>query len=132
MKYTADTGFFIKLIQDVDRAKKICDEIIHGKSRLVIPTVVIVELSKYYLKLGKNQKLSELLDLFETSHKIDIIGLEFELAKKSGKIGNSYKCKTADAIILATAVESGYTTILTEDVHFQIAEKQGKVKLVRL
>ena len=37
---------------------------------------------------------------------------------------------TADSIIIATAIETDYTNILTDDEHFLSAKKQGKIKII--
>lgn len=71
------------------------------------------------------------IDKIESSQKISVVNLNLEIAKEAGRIGNTYNCTTSDSVILATAIETGYTNILTDDEHFIPAEKQGKIKIVR-
>ena len=130
MKYTADSWFFIQLSKNVDKAVEIWDSIKNGKGRLVVPTVVIVEVKKRLLSYGLNKLAEELINEFEASQKISIVDLTLELAKEAGRIGNSYNCTTSDAVIMATAIETEYINILTEDEHFIQAEKQGKIKII--
>ena len=130
MKYTADSWFFIQLSKGAEKAAKIWEEIKLGKGRLVVPTIVIVEVKKRLLSYGLNKFAEEFVDELESSQKISIVNLTLDIAKEAGKLGNSYNCTTADAVILATAIETGYINILTDDKHFLQAEKQGKVKII--
>src|SRR3989338_722535 len=130
MKYTADSYFFIQLSKGTEKAKSIWEEIKPGKGRLVVPTIVIVEVKKRLLSYGLSKYADELIEELEASQKISIVDLTLELAKKSGTTGNSYKCTTADAVILTTAIETGYDNLISDDKHFIPAEKQGKIKLV--
>jgi len=130
MKYTADSYFFIQLSKGTEKAKSIWEEIKLGKGRLVVPTIVIVEVKKRLLSYGLSKYADELIEELEASQKISIVDLTLELAKKSGTTGNSYKCTTADAVILTTAIETGYDNLISDDKHFIPAEKQGKIKLV--
>ena len=130
MKYTADSYFFIQLSKGTKKAKEIWEEIKLGKGRLVVPTIVIVEVKKRLLSYGLSKYADELVEEFEASQKISIVDLTLELAKKAGTAGNSYKCTTADAVILTTAIETGYSNLISGDKHFIPAEKQGKIKII--
>jgi len=131
MKYTADSWFFIQLSKGAENALDIWDYIKNDKGRLVVPTIVIVEVKKRLLSYGLNKYAEELIEELEASQKISIVNLTLGLAKEAGKLGNAYNCTTSDAVILATAIETGYNNLLTEDIHFAPAEKQGKIKIVR-
>lgn len=130
MKYTADSWFFIQLSKNTEKAREIWQSIKDGKGRLVVPTIVIVEIKKRLLGYGLNKYADELIDELDFSHNINIVNLTLELSKEAGRIGNTYKCTTADSVILATAIETDYTNILTDDEHFLSAKKQGKVKII--
>lgn len=127
MKYTADSYFFIQLSKGMQKAKNIWEEIKLGKGRLVVPTIVLVEIKKRLLSHGLNQYANELIEELEASQKVSIIDLTLDIAKKAG---NSYKCTTPDAVILTTAIETGYFNLISDDQHFTLAEKQGKIKLL--
>ena len=132
MKYTADSWFFIQLSKGSAKAKEVWESIKLGKGRLIVPTIVIVEVKKRLLSYGLSKYAEELIDELEASQKISIVALTLEIAKEAGKIGNTFNCTTADAVILATAIETGYTDLLTDDKHFIPAEKEGKIKIIRL
>ena len=131
MKYTADSWFFIQLSKGVEKAKNLWNEIKIGKARLVVPTIVIVEIKKRLLASGLSKYAEELIDELEASQRISIIDLTLDIAKESGRLGNTYNCTTADAIIIATAIQTSYINVITDDEHFIAAEKQGKIKIIR-
>ena len=130
MKYTADSWFFIQLSKGVEKAKDIWNSIKIGKSRLIVPTIVIVEVKKRLLSYGLNKYADELIDELEASHKISIVNLTLELAKEAGRLGNTYNCTTADAIILATVIGTEHINILTDDKHFIPVQRDGKVNVI--
>lgn len=130
MKYTADSWFFLQLMEGKEKAISVWKDIRFGKSRLNIPSVVIVELTRRFLKFGYNKKLEKLLEDFETSSKMIIVDLNFDIAKDAGKIGNSYNIPTIDSIIIATAIRTGHMNILTDDDHFIPVAKQKKINRV--
>ena len=130
MKYTADSWFFIQLSKGAEKTKKIWEDIKLGKGRLIVPTIVIVEVKKRLLGYGFNKYADELVEELEASQKISIVNLTLDIAKEAGKLGNTYNCTTADAVILATAIETGYTNLITEYKHFAQAEKQGIIKII--
>lgn len=131
MKYTADSWFFIQLSRGNKKALEIWNEIKLGKGRLVVPTIVIAEVQKRLLSRGLSEYAEELVEEIEASQKISTVNLTLELAKQAGKFGNSFNCTIADAVILATAVETGYINLITDDNHFIPAQKQGKISIVR-
>lgn len=127
MKYTADSWFFLQLMEGKEKAVDIWKDIRFGKSKLIVPTVVIAELTKRFLKFGYNKKLEKLLEDFESSSKIIIVDLNFNIAKGAGNIGNSYNIPVIDSIIIATAIKTEHINILTDDDHFIPAAKQKKI-----
>lgn len=130
MKYTADTGFFIKLAQLDQRALKIWQEIIEGKARLIIPAPVIVETTKYALQKGKNNELQKLFDSIGASQKVAVMDLSFDLARKAGALAFAYNLSATDGSVLATAEATGFDKLLTSDTGFRRARKDGKVQIV--
>lgn len=132
MNYTADTWFFVQLIEEKkEKAKSIWTEIKEGKGRLIVPTVVIVEMSKRLLKKNLGEELNDFLMGLEKSEKIFVVELTSKIAAMAGKLGNSYDLKIADSVILATAIYTDYTNIITDDEHFTMPAKHGKIRVVR-
>jgi len=131
MKYTADSWFFIQLSKGTQKFIEIWKDIKLGKGRLIVPTIVIVEVKKRLLGYGLSKYAEELADELEASQKISIVDLTLDIAKEAGRLGYTYNCTTADAVILATAIDTGYINLLTDDKHHFIqAEKQGKIRII--
>ncbi len=130
MKYTADTWFLLKLIDGDSNALQIRNEILEGKSRLVIPTIVVAELIRETVRKGKVRIAEEILKTLETSTKILVVDLNQTIAMEAGKLGISFSIPLVDSTILATAVLLDHAYLLTEDGHYKLAEKKGKVKRV--
>jgi predicted nucleic acid-binding protein len=129
MKFTADSWFFIQLNNRVEKAMKIWREVKEGKSKLVVPTVVLVEITKF-LKSNQSRDVNELISALNRSDKIIISELTPEIAILAGKFGNSYNIPVIDSIILATAVITEFNNLLSADNHFLRAEQEGKIKRI--
>lgn len=130
MKYTADSWFFIQLTNESKKALEIWQDVRTGKSRLAIPTIVLVEITKRFLRKGKSKELSALVSALDRSDKIFVVELTSEISTLAGKFGHAYNIPTADSIILATAVTTGFTNLLSEDRHFIPAERESKIKRI--
>ena len=131
MKYTADSWFFVQLNLKKEKALKIWKEITIGKSKLVVPTVVITEITKRFLRKNLNNELESLLLGLEQSDNIFVVGLSPKIAELAGKIGHSFNVPTIDSIIISTAIISGFPYVLTDDNHYIPADKAGKIKLIK-
>ena len=131
MRHTADTYFFIKLSESVPKALALWQEIVEGKGRLAIPTVVLVELKNRLLKRNLQKEAEELIRVFEDSSKIVLIPLTTDLAKKAGNLSYTYNMTNFDAVVLATAIETGYKNVLTSDPSFLRASKHGLIHLAQ-
>jgi predicted nucleic acid-binding protein len=129
MSYTADTYFFIKLSESVPKAVALWQEIVGGKGRLAVPTVVLVELKNRFLKKNLQKEAQELISIFENSNKIVLIPLTTDLAKKAGNLSYTYNMTNFDAVVLATAIETGYKNVLSGDPSFLKASKHGLIHL---
>lgn len=131
MKYTADSWFFIQLNNGVGRALKIWQEVREGKSKLVVPTIVLVEITKRFLRQGQSKELDELVSALDRSDKIFVVELTPEISTLAGKFGNTYNIPTVDSVILATAVATGFTGLLSADKHFIPAAREDKIKRIK-
>jgi predicted nucleic acid-binding protein len=130
MKYTADTWFLIKLITGDEKAIEIKDEIIEGKSRLVIPAIVIAELAREMIRKGNSNAVNNLIKSLLTSSKITIANLDQTIAMEAGKMGITFNIPLVDSTILATAIIFEHTNILTNDEHYKLAEKGDRIKRI--
>ncbi len=130
MSFTADTSFFIRVSEGNEKARRLWDEILVGKGRIIIPTVVIVELKNNLTRKNMKEEAEELISIFESNSRITMAPLTLELAKRAGEIGYSYNLTNFDSVVVATAIHSGYDQIITSDPSFLRAQKDGKIKVI--
>ncbi|MBI5332135.1 MAG: PIN domain-containing protein [Candidatus Aenigmarchaeota archaeon] len=131
MKYTSDSWFFIKLVEKDPKAIALWEDIKYGKARLIVPSVVITEIVKKYLMRGLNKELDMFISGLNSSENIFVADLTREIAEEAGKLSYSFNIPTIDSIVVATAVSTGYTNIISDDSDYKIAEKQNKIKRIR-
>ena len=130
MRYTADSWFFLQLIEGKQKAKDIWEEIMFGKSMLVVSSVTIAELTRRFLKCGYAKKIDELLNIFESSSRVFVVDVNLDLARESGKISNAYNIPIIDSIVIATAIKTEHIDILTDDEHFDLPAKHKKINKI--
>lgn len=106
-------------------AIKIKDEVIEGKSRIVIPAIVVAELVREMVRKGNPSAVNSLMGSLLTSSKITIANLDQTIAMEAGKMGITFDIPLVDSTILATAIIFEHTNILTNDEHYRLAEKKG-------
>ncbi|MBI2133984.1 PIN domain-containing protein [Candidatus Woesearchaeota archaeon] len=114
-----------------EHAEKIWLDVTEGKSRLVVPTIIITELTKAFLRKNLGRELQEFLSSIEKSQKISIVDLTPSIASQAGKFSNTFNMPTVDSVILATAISTEYDNILTNDPHFNLPARQNKIKMIR-
>ncbi len=56
-----DTGFFVKLKSDNQRAKEIWDNVINGEEELSVSVLSINEILVYFFRTGKSEEGREIL-----------------------------------------------------------------------
>ncbi|MBI2543199.1 MAG: PIN domain-containing protein [Candidatus Aenigmarchaeota archaeon] len=130
MNYSADTWFFLQLVNKHSKAIAIWKEIIEDKSRLLVSTVVIAETVKRFLMKNLKKELEDLLVNLKNSEKILIAEVTTEIANDAGKYAYSYGMTVVDGIILSTALKMDYKNIISIDEHFEQAEKQKLMKRI--
>ena len=130
MNYSADTWFFIQLSEDAEKALRIWKEIIEGKGRLVVSSIVIAETVKLLLRKNMKKGLNDFMIAFRTSDKIRVVDVTKLIAEEAGKISYSHNIPITDAIIAVTAVLTNHRNILSKDSDYRRLEKDGKIKRV--
>ena len=130
MKYCADTWFIIELSKPELKAIKIIKNLGKHKNKIIIPTVVILELTRISIKSGKKQIMDELLKNLELNKNIDIVDCSLEISKKAGEISATYNIPTIDSIIAATAILNNCHKLISNDSHFVKLKKNKLIKMV--
>lgn len=132
MDYTADSWFFIQLVEEKEeKAGKIWREFSEGKSKLVIPTIVVAELCKRFLRKNLSREFENFVEDLEKSEKIITVDLTPKIAFLAGRLGHTYNMPTEDSVILATAISTGHINILTSDEHFILPARQDKIRIIK-
>ncbi len=129
MKYCVDTWFLIQLSKKNKKAERVIKETVDGKTRLIIPSITFVELTRKMLKRGKMKKIFEFIDNLEKNEKIQISQTTKELVLEAGKISYTFNIHTVDSIIAATAKEMECKAILSKDSDYTKFCKTNKIKL---
>ncbi|KKU81688.1 MAG: hypothetical protein UY07_C0011G0008 [Parcubacteria group bacterium GW2011_GWA1_47_8] len=107
--YTVDTNAVIYYLKGDTSVSKLFDEIIGSGARLYISTVTELEL--FSLPSLTNEEARSIDALLST---LTIIPLDSRLARLAGEIRRTYRIKTPDSIIAATALSTG-TTLITKN-----------------
>jgi len=85
MKYCADTWFIIELSKSEPKALKIIKNLRKHKNKIIMPSVVILELTRISIKSGKKKILDELLKNLELNKNIEIVDCSLEISKRAGE-----------------------------------------------
>ena len=85
------------------------------KSRCIVPTLVQLELSKWLVR-ERGEELADQVIAF--TQKCVVVSLDTGIALLAADLHREHKLATADAIVYATARDSG-AELLTCDAHFK-------------
>jgi len=130
MKFCSDTWFMIKLSEKDTKALEIKRSIIDGKDRLIVPSIVITELFKKFMKKGKRESdMDNFLRNLTASEKVKIIFLDEAVAREAAKVSITFNVPIVDSIIAATCKLSDCDKLLTDDSDFKILHKRKYLKV---
>lgn len=129
MRYCADTWFLLKLATRDRKANEIMQEIIDGKSVLIIPAVCIAEFTKHMIRRGfKKEMIEELISTISEADNILVGIIDERIAYEAGKISASYGIHTIDALISFIYLQNECEFLLSSDDHFKVLEKKNMLK----
>jgi predicted nucleic acid-binding protein len=89
-------------------------QVMEDTSRLVVPTITLLEVRKYMGRYGMPQQTANVLGWMMSGHVVDLTA---DLALNSASAGLEHKLALGDCIIYATATAHG-ATLWTMDAHF--------------
>lgn len=110
-----DTNAIVYYLQGEERAIKIIDQVRKREESFIISTITELELFSY-ASLSKSDVATINLWL----NQVFIIPVDSIVARKAAQIRQSYKLKTPDAIIAATALLYGNTLISFDQIFEKI------------
>ena len=108
-----DTSAWIEWIQDSALGRRLASELPRNED-WVVPTVVQYELARW---LSREMSDTAAARLLAFSTELVVIPLTADIATRAAKYAELHKLAMADAIIYATAIDSG-ADLLTCDAHF--------------
>ena len=130
MKYCTDTWFLLELSRKNEKAVQILREMLEGKSRIIIPTVSILELMRSNIKTGESlAKTDAMLNELRASQKVQMISLDEAIAREAAKVSVSYDVPAIDSVIAATYKLSGCDRLLAKDEHLENLQKKKYLQI---
>ncbi|MDI6708862.1 MAG: type II toxin-antitoxin system VapC family toxin [Candidatus Thermoplasmatota archaeon] len=128
MRYCADSWLFVELSRQNQKAQEILRRVRKGEDYLVVPSVVLLEVTREAARIGKPHLATDLLTLMKMVKNIKVVDATAEICSMAGKLSASYNIPAIDAIIAATAIEEKCGAVLTDDIHFDILSKHKLLK----
>lgn len=109
-----DTSAWIEWLVDGPLRKRLAKEI-PDRDACIVPTIVQLELSKWLVREIGEDAADQMI---AHTQKCIVVPLDTRIALQAAELHRQYKLATADAIVYATARDSG-AELLTCDAHFK-------------
>ncbi len=130
MKYCADTWFILKAFSDDPRAVGLIEDARRGKTRIVIPIIVLAETIKKLMQGGKSKLIiDQFFDGVIASEKISLVLVDREMAEEAARVSITYGLSLIDSFIAATANLTGCDILLSGDEDYDILVKRKYLKV---
>ena len=129
MKIGADTGFLIGLVEDNPVVQRHWQDILSGRSQLILSVLSINELLTYCYKRGTGDLARQVIKWLKELTSVRIEPVTLEMAEKGAGYRHGLGMSTADAVILATFVLMACDLVVSKDKDFQPAATQGIITL---
>lgn len=110
-----DSSAWVEVLADTEIAPKLLREWPAEQADIVIPSIVILEVSKWLIREADEGRLNRFLAYASQCAEVP---LDTNLAVRAAKIHREARLATADAIVYATAA-AWDAELLTCDNHFQ-------------
>lgn len=129
MKIGADTGFLIGLVEDNPVVQRHWQDILSGRSQLILSVLSINELLTYCYERGTGDLARQVIKWLKELTSVRIEPVTLEMAEKGAGYRHGLGMSTADAVILATFVLMACDLVVSKDKDFQPAATQGIITL---
>lgn len=113
MMRVVDTSVWIEWLIGSPLGKKLAREI-PEKAKCIVPTIVQLELTKWLTREVGEEQADQMIAY---TQKCVVVPLDTRIALLAADLHRQYKLATADAVVYATARDSG-ADLLTCDAHF--------------
>lgn len=119
-----DTNVFVRVSEGQrgwERCASILERIEAGKMEGVVSTVVLAELSVGFYRRGRVKEKDEFFARLGALSGYRVVPVTAAIAERGGGVRAATGLALPDALILATAMEAGARTLLTDDREFKKA-----------
>ena len=89
-----------------------------GKIQIITSVITLSEVLVKPLREGNNQLAQQYREILYHIDDLTMIEVSFAIAEKTAQLRSQYSLRTPDAIQMATALQSGATTLLTNDIRW--------------
>ncbi len=108
-----DTSAWIEWLTDSPLRKRLSPEM-PGRAECIVPTIVQLELAKWLVREVGDEAADQMIAY---TQKCVVVALDTRIALAAADLHRQHKLATADAVVYATARETG-AELLTCDAHF--------------
>ena len=92
-----DTGFFIRLLEDSEEAVRVWERVIDGELKAITSTLVLFELRRIFLKLGKGEEWSDVKSAIVLN--CEVVPINIDVAKEGVSTSHGTGLPAIDAPI---------------------------------
>jgi len=112
-----------------DKARKIQDDYLAGKINLIVPDLLLYEVSNA-LRFNRSFSESDIEQVLDSLSelRLDVFPVNYELAKSAVKISYNFKLTVYDAIYVSLAIETKSDFITADKEMFEKLQKIPSVK----
>ncbi len=129
-----DTAVLIYYLEEVEPycllAGEVFNDIVDGNIRGFLSAISVTEFVTKPLADGKVSEVERFRD-FLSSLSIQVLAVTYEIAERAGRLRSQYSSiRTPDALIVATALESGCDIFVTNDKDLKKLEACGLTVII--
>ncbi|OGL62526.1 hypothetical protein A3C09_03090 [Candidatus Uhrbacteria bacterium RIFCSPHIGHO2_02_FULL_47_44] len=128
-----DTSIFIYVFEEHStfgkRAEKILKQIDQGKQKGILSVIGMIELQTGPKSIGRHDVAARYREILTTFPNLSIMNLNESIVERTSDLRAKYKIATPDAIHLATAIEGGASSFITND---KTLKKVKEIKVILL
>ena len=117
-----DTNIFVYLVEGIEIYQSLSRYFLNRNSEIITSELTISE-CLVKPKMSNNKELEDLyIQIIFYNSLVESIAVSKEILIKSAEVRSKYKIKPFDAIHIATAIQSGCSSIFTNDKQFKVIE----------
>ncbi|GAB6064927.1 type II toxin-antitoxin system VapC family toxin [Aquifex pyrophilus] len=120
-----DTGFFIKLLEGNEEVAEVWEKITEGQLKAKTSALVLFELKRILLKLGKSEVWEDIKEAIALN--CEIVSVDLDVVERGASVSYGTGLPAFDAIIYTSV--SDVDVFYTTDSSFKVLSKKKKPKI---